>query len=69
LLFVDGESQPAPASGGSTLTLDRGEHQVFAELRDARNRRVLTTETVTFFVKQHSENFNRPVARPRPGGG
>lgn len=69
LLYVDGESQPAPASGSSTLTLDRGEHQVFAELRDVRNRRVLTTETVTFFVKQHSENFNRPVARPRPGGG
>jgi hypothetical protein len=69
LLYVDGESREAPGSGSLTLTLERGEHKVYAELRDARNRRVLTTETVTFFVKQHSENFNRPVARPLPGRG
>ena len=56
-LFVDGEPQNAPATGGVSLTLDRGEHQVFAELRDGRNRRILTTDTVTFFVKQHSQNF------------
>jgi len=56
-LYVDGESQQAPAEGGVTLTLDRGEHKVYAELRDPRGRRVVTTETVTFFVKQHSANF------------
>jgi hypothetical protein len=67
LLFVNGESQKAPASGGVTLTLDRGEHQVHAELRDARNRRIVTTDTITFFVKQHSANFNRPTVRPRTG--
>jgi hypothetical protein len=59
-LFVDGEVRNVPATGSVTLRLDRGEHQVYAELRDERNRRITTTEKVTFFVKQHSVNFNRP---------
>ena len=66
LLYVDGKSQAAPAAGGVSLTLDRGEHQVYAELRDERNRRVLTTPTITFFIKQAS--VSRPVASPRGGG-
>jgi hypothetical protein len=65
-VFVNGKPQAAPATGGVSLTLDRGEHKVFAELRDARNRRIIKTGTVTFFIKQHSVNFNR--ARPRPRG-
>lgn len=65
MLFVDGAGQRAPATGGVTLTLDRGEHQVYAELRDQWNRRIVTTDTVTFFVKQHSVNFNRPSIGPR----
>jgi hypothetical protein len=64
MLFVDGNGQKAPVAGGVSLTLDRGEHQVYAELRDERGRRIVTTDTVTFFVKQHSQNFNRPAARP-----
>ena len=56
-LVVNGETQLAPAAGGVTLTLDRGEHTVYAELRNGRNRRIATTETVTFFVRQHSGNF------------
>ena len=69
MLYVNGEGQKAPASGSVTLTLDRGEHQVYAELRDARNRRVVTTDTVTFFVKQHSVNFGsvNSAAWPRFG--
>jgi hypothetical protein len=63
-LFVDGAGQNAPAMGGVTLTLDRGEHQVYAELRDEGNRRIATTDTVTFFVKQNSANFNRPSVGP-----
>ncbi len=59
MLFVDGKGQKAPATGGVGLTLERGEHQVHAELRDERGRRIVTTKTVTFFVKQHSQNFNR----------
>ena len=68
MLYVDGEGQKAPGSGSVTLTLDRGEHQVYAELRDERNRRVVTTPTVTFFIKQHSANFNRPGVGARRGG-
>ena len=64
-LFVDGAGQNAPAKGGVTLTLDRGEHQVYAELRDEQNRRIATTDTVTFFVKQYSANFRRPAVGPR----
>lgn len=67
-LFVDGEARDVPVSGSVTLTLDRGEHQVYAELLDGRKRRIVTTDTVTFFVKQHSVNFNRPAVRPQGGG-
>lgn len=67
VLYVDGEGQTAPDSGSVTLSFDRGEHQVYAVLRDARNRRVVATGNVTFFVKQHSVNFNRPT--PTPGNG
>ena len=60
VLYVNGEAQDVSESGSVILSLDRGEHQVYAVLRDAKNRRVITTETVRFFVKQHSANFNRP---------
>ena len=56
-LFVDGKDQVAPPTGSVSLTLERGEHNVSAELRDARGRRVIRTESVTFFVKQNSVNF------------
>jgi alpha-ketoglutarate-dependent taurine dioxygenase len=59
-LYVDGEAQAVPGSGSMTLTLDRGEHQVYVELLDARKRQIIRTETITFFVKQHSAHFNRP---------
>jgi hypothetical protein len=55
-IYLDGQAQPTPASGGLSLTLDRGEHQVYAELRDAADRRIVVSETVTFFVKQNSIN-------------
>jgi hypothetical protein len=60
-LYVDGQARDVTAVGSVTLTLDRGEHQVYVELLDERKRRVLTTSTVTFFVKQGSALFN-------PGG-
>ena len=67
-LFVDGDSQEFPVNGSAQLVLERGEHQVYAELRDPRNRRITATEPVTFFVKQFSQNFNRPTASPGQGG-
>jgi len=60
VVFVDGQPEQAPTSGGMSLTLDRGEHSVYAELQDSRNRRIVGTEAVTFFVQQHSVNRNRP---------
>ena len=63
-LYVDGEPQDVPAVGNVSLTLDRGEHKVYAELLDARKRRIVATETVTFFVHQHSVGFGRPAASP-----
>ena len=66
-LFVDGTVQNASAAGGVSLSLDRGEHVVFAELRDSRNRRIMRTGSVTFFIKQNSANFNRPGPAPRGG--
>jgi hypothetical protein len=66
-LFVNGRKTAAPDGGSATLTLDRGEHQVYAELRDERNRLVTRTEVVTFFIKQYSQNFGQP--RPTPRGG
>ncbi len=68
-LFINGKARVAPATGGVSLTLDRGEHKVFAELRDASNRRILKTDTVTFYIKQNSANFNRSRPRPRGGSG
>lgn len=67
-LFVDGRAQDVPGSGSVTLTLDRGEHQVYVELLDARKRRIIATPTVTFFVKQQSVGLNRPVPSPRNSG-
>jgi hypothetical protein len=67
-LYVDGAAQDVAGNGSVSLTLDRGEHTVYAELLDARKRPLVTTETITFFVKQHSVNFNAPAVTPRITG-
>ena len=59
MVYVDGEAMDA-TNGAIMLVLDRGEHEAYAVLRDDTNRRVAATAPVTFFVKQHSVNFNRP---------
>ncbi len=68
-LFVDGKAQEAPLTGGVSLILDRGEHNVSAELRDAGNRRIIRTESVTFFVQQGSRNIRRSGNIPSSGSG
>jgi hypothetical protein len=68
-LFIDGKPQDVTGNGSLTLTLDRGEHQVYAELLDSRKRPVVTTATVVFFVKQASVGFNHAVANPFSVGG
>ncbi|MDX1556761.1 MAG: DUF4124 domain-containing protein [Xanthomonadales bacterium] len=58
-VVVNGESQDVGASENLAVTLDRGAHQAYAVLRDARGRRIVTTDTVTFHVKQASA-LNNP---------
>lgn len=66
---LDGESKEPTTDTSMTLgDLDRGEHVVYAELRDARGRFVARTDPVTFYVKQYSQNFNRGP-QPKTGGG
>ena len=66
-IFIDGNQQATttqpiiPVSG-----LERGEHTVTAEIKDAKNRRIATANPVTFFVRRPTIN-NRP--RVGPGGG
>jgi len=66
-VFVDGQQRSTDGSGMVALRLDRGEHQVYAELLDARARSVVTTPIVTFFIKQYSANFDQS-APASPGG-
>ena len=47
--------------------LDRGEHTVTAELKDAKNRRIATAEPVTFFIQRPNIYTNRPGPTPRGG--
>lgn len=68
-LFIDGQQVSSTTDTMYAATLDRGEHSVFAQLLDARGRRVLVTPSVVFFVKQHSiagDNAPRPTPRNGP---
>ncbi|MDX1555608.1 MAG: DUF4124 domain-containing protein [Xanthomonadales bacterium] len=57
-VYVDGQARDTDPNGNLSITLDRGEHQVYAVLRDADGRRIITTSTVTFYIHQASRNFN-----------
>jgi hypothetical protein len=58
-VVVDGTAQDANPESNLPVTLDRGEHQVYAVLRDARGRRIVTTDVVSFTVHQGSR-LNNP---------
>jgi hypothetical protein len=66
-IFVDGSPQ---STGRDQIVpvrgLERGEHTVTAELKDARNRQIASAEPVTFFVRRPT--INNRQARPRPRG-
>jgi hypothetical protein len=61
-LYLDGTPREVTRQSMMAMTLDRGEHTVFAELLDGRGRRIVSTPPVTFFVHQGSRLIN-------PGGG
>ncbi len=66
-VYLDGRALPPTTNAAiPTGRLDRGTHRVYAELRDGMKRRVATTDTVSFHVKQFSANFNRPQPTPLP---
>jgi hypothetical protein len=57
-IYLDGVAQaPTTQSAMTTERLDRGAHEVRAELVDSSGRRVAATETITFFIQQWSVNF------------
>ncbi len=66
-VFVDGTAQEGAQDGMLALTLDRGEHTVYADLLDDKGRKVVSTEKVTFYIKQESVGANAPRPTPRHG--
>jgi len=58
-VIYDGLKLPArPSTSVQLAEIDRGEHTVFAEIVDATGEVYGRTEPVTFFMRQHSVNFN-----------
>lgn len=57
-LYVDGNPRDVSGLASISLQLDRGTHQVHAELYGDGSRPLVTTPTVTFFVKQASIGLN-----------
>lgn len=71
VVHLDGEAQPPSNTPVAVFrNMDRGTHTVRAELFDQRNRRVASSQTVTFHIKQQSINFpaNRNNAGANQGG-
>ena len=67
-IFLDGQQQAnttapmIPVSG-----MDRGEHTVTAQIKDARNRTIATAEPITFYIRQPGLS-NQARSRSRGGG-
>jgi hypothetical protein len=67
-VYLNGAPQPPTSSPAVNIgRLNRGSHQVYAELTDARNRPIATTQTVEFHIRQHSALF--PGRQDAGGGG
>lgn len=67
-VYLNGTPQPPTSSPAVNIgRLNRGSYQVYAELTDARNRSIATTQTVDFYIRQHSALF--PGRQDAGGGG
>ncbi|OUS14948.1 hypothetical protein A9Q88_12780 [Gammaproteobacteria bacterium 50_400_T64] len=66
-IYIDGKKQgSAIASTTFTLTnLNRGQHKVFAKVIGTDKKSKAKTQTVTFYVKQHSSNKQKK-GPPKP---
>ena len=59
-VFLDGRQQATTREQIIPLTgLDRGEHTITAELKDAENRKIATAEPIRFFIRQPTLLSNR----------
>ena len=63
-LYVDGSPRDVTGLASTSLQLERGTHQVHAELYADGDQPVMITPTVTFFVKQASIGFNTMMDFP-----
>jgi len=69
-IFIDGSQHATTTEAIIPVAgLERGEHTVTAELKDAKNRRIATAEPVTFFIRQPGLYNRARVGRGGPGGG
>ena len=66
-LYVDGVAQDVTGSNNISLTLDRGAHTVRVELFNGGRRPLVTSPTVTFFVKQASIGLRSRSSSPIGG--
>ena len=63
IVYVDGKIHTTTGEQVVAVAgLERGEHSVKAELKDAKNRTIATTEQVVFFVRQPGL-YNRALNR------
>ena len=69
VFYVDGEARQSTTAEAITVDrLERGAHTAYAELLDARNRKIATAKPVTFYIQQYSINYgSRRQVRPGPG--
>jgi hypothetical protein len=68
IIYLDGKRHTATTQQMIAVpNMDRGEHTVKAELRDAKNRIIATAEPVVFFVRQPGL-YNRAIVNPNGGG-
>lgn len=65
VVILDGKQVSNGASRAVNLTnLDRGTHQVQAEIRDAHNTSLISSPSISFTVLRHSVLLNKKVKRP-----
>jgi hypothetical protein len=68
IIYLDGKRHTATTQQMIAVpNMDRGEHTVKAELRDAKNRIIATAEPVVFFVRQPGL-YNRALVNPNGAG-
>lgn len=68
-LYLDGQPQGVLSGGKTSMTLQevwRGEHKVYAQIRDVTNRVLMETPQVTFFVQQQVVLEGNPIGKPAP---